>query len=181
MSLNNIGCCNYQMGNREAAVMSLQEANDAVQTNLDSSGGAAKASIELLHKAILLNNLGYLKLSLKQYEGARTLFDEALLVRESDAHVFRLLCFDLDYIAVSRRRRRRRHHQNCFTPVLSSFGHPNFFNRALRAPLPSHLPLPFSFTLLYFQIQQSVLGDAHTHRAIRDTRSNLEFTNAFHS
>jgi hypothetical protein len=30
-------------------------------------------------------------------------------------------------------------------------------------------------------IQQSVLGDAYNHRAIRDSRRNLEFTNVFHS
>jgi tetratricopeptide (TPR) repeat protein len=30
-------------------------------------------------------------------------------------------------------------------------------------------------------IQQSVLGDTYNHRAIRDSRSNLDFTNTFHS
>eukprot|EP00538_Stauroneis_constricta_P006794 CAMPEP_0119549306 /NCGR_PEP_ID=MMETSP1352-20130426/3046_1 /TAXON_ID=265584 /ORGANISM="Stauroneis constricta, Strain CCMP1120" /LENGTH=406 /DNA_ID=CAMNT_0007594839 /DNA_START=104 /DNA_END=1324 /DNA_ORIENTATION=+ len=109
MSLNNIACCNYQMGNLKTASMNLEEANAVAERNIDQNPGAAKANSDLLHRAILLNNLGYLKLSLKQYEDARPLFEEALL------------------------------------------------------------------------IQQSVLGDAYNHRAILDTRKNLEFTNAFHS
>ena len=31
------------------------------------------------------------------------------------------------------------------------------------------------------QIQQSVLGDSFEHRAIHDSRTNLDFVNAFHS
>lgn len=104
MVLNNIACCNFQMRNFRTALLTLQEAKD-VQT-LALAGSSSLADLDILHKATVMSNCGYLSLCLKLYDEARSLFEEALL------------------------------------------------------------------------IQQSVLED--NHRAVRDTLSNLSFTNAFH-
>jgi hypothetical protein len=102
--LNNMACCYFELGDHRKASSLLQEADDVQQQAIGSS---AQADLDLLHVAIVICNCGYLKLALKQYDEARSLFEEALL------------------------------------------------------------------------IQQSVLDD--NHRAIRDTLSNLEFANGFHS
>jgi tetratricopeptide (TPR) repeat protein len=104
MVLNNMACCYFQMGNPREALLTLEQAEEIQQKAVGSS---AQAELDLLHVAIVICNCGYLKLALKQYEQARSLLEEALL------------------------------------------------------------------------IQQSVLDD--NHRAVRDTMSNLEFANAFHS
>lgn len=104
MVLNNMACCYFQMGDLQAALETLEEA-DEIQQN--AIGSSAQADLDLLHVAIVICNCGYLKLALKEYDEARSLLEEALL------------------------------------------------------------------------IQQSVLPDGH--RAIRDTLSNIEFANAFHS
>lgn len=104
MILNNIACCYFQMGRHQQAHQSLLEAQ-LIQH--DIVGMTAKADLDLLRLATVMCNCGYLKLALRQYEEARPLFEEALL------------------------------------------------------------------------IQQSVLDD--NHRAVRDTRSNIEFANVFHS
>lgn len=121
MVLNNMACCAFQVRDMDAALstmsraMDLQKATTTLSRDVGdktgSRGGSSanNADMELLHTAILLNNLGYLRVCVKEYDEARACFDEALL------------------------------------------------------------------------IQQSVLGDAYNHRAIRDSRSNLEFTNVFHS
>lgn len=104
MVLNNMACCYFQLGDAPRALQTLQEADEIQQKAIGSS---VQAELDLLHVAIVICNCGYLKLALKQYEGARSMLEEALL------------------------------------------------------------------------IQQSVLGDDH--RAVRDTLSNIEFANAFHS
>mmetsp|Transcript_8419 Transcript_8419/g.11067 ORF Transcript_8419/g.11067 Transcript_8419/m.11067 type:complete len:360 (-) Transcript_8419:205-1284(-) len=105
MVLNNIACCNFQLRNFKSASLTLKEAR-VLQQNAMGKQQPQCADLDLLYKAIVMCNGGYLYLCLKMYEEARSLFEEALL------------------------------------------------------------------------IQQSVLDE--NHRAIRDTRSNLEFTNAFH-
>jgi tetratricopeptide (TPR) repeat protein len=125
MVLNNMACCAYQMRNTNQALSLMDEAmtlqketkkdkkgvqnGGAARGHGESSSSSAIADLELLQKAILLNNSGYLKVSVKKYDEARASFEEALL------------------------------------------------------------------------LQQSVLGDLYNHRAIRDSRANLEFTNVFHS
>jgi tetratricopeptide (TPR) repeat protein len=120
MVLNNMACCAYQMKNTDQALTTMDKAmelqKEATHGNMNSSGNIERkgsapvvADLDLLQKAILLNNSGYLKVSVKQYDEARACFEEALL------------------------------------------------------------------------IQQSVLGDLYNHRAIRDSRANLDFTNVFHS
>ena len=104
MVLNNMACCYFQMGNHPEALKTLLEADEIQQRAIGSS---AQDELDILHVAIVICNIGYLKLSLKQYEEGRSLLEEALL------------------------------------------------------------------------IQQSVLDD--NHRAVRDTLSNIEFANAFHS
>jgi tetratricopeptide (TPR) repeat protein len=104
MVLNNLACCHFQMGSHRTALLKLQEASEIQHKAVGSS---AQADLDLLHVAIVVCNCGYLNLALKQYEDARSLFEDALL------------------------------------------------------------------------IQQSVLDD--NHRAVRDTLSNIDFTNAFHS
>mmetsp|Transcript_28113 Transcript_28113/g.43100 ORF Transcript_28113/g.43100 Transcript_28113/m.43100 type:complete len:433 (-) Transcript_28113:99-1397(-) len=77
--INNIACCNFQMKNYKNAMIMFQEAFD-LQHN------AAKGSsteLDLLHVAIALSNLGYMKLRIKEYEEASGLFEEALLVQQS--------------------------------------------------------------------------------------------------
>jgi len=102
MVLNNMACCHFQMGEYDAALTALKEARQIQQ-----EASSAQDDLDLLHVATVICNCGYLNLALKQYDEARSLFEEALL------------------------------------------------------------------------IQQSVLDESH--RAVRDTRSNIEFTNAFHS
>jgi len=104
MVLNNMACCYFQMGDHRRAMETLEEADEIQQKAIGSS---AQAELDLLHVAVVICNCGYLKLALKQYEEARSMLEEALL------------------------------------------------------------------------IQQSVLDD--NHRAVRDTLSNIEFANAFHS
>jgi tetratricopeptide (TPR) repeat protein len=86
MVLNNIACCNFQMGNHLAALVTFQEARDIQQ----HKGGATEGDLDLLHDAITLCNLGYMKLHLKQYEEAQAIFQEALLVSESLSHGWRM-------------------------------------------------------------------------------------------
>lgn len=104
MTLNNIACCDFQLGNYTAALQSMENAR-SIQHHAD--GSSVHDELDLLHVAIVYANCGYLNLALKQYDEARSILEEALL------------------------------------------------------------------------IQQSVLND--NHRAVRDTLSNIEFTNAFHS
>jgi tetratricopeptide (TPR) repeat protein len=119
MVLNNIACCIFQMRNIQEALATMKYAMELQKTTTPTTtkhfnttsndASAEKTDLDLLHTAIILNNIGYLKVNVKEYDEARSNFEDALL------------------------------------------------------------------------IQQSVLGDAHNHRAIRDSRKNLEFTNAFHS
>lgn len=76
MVLNNIACCHFQMKNHELALETLKEVRDMhkdVKT-------VNNADLDLLHVAITLCNHGYLLLRIKQYEEARCIFEEALLV-----------------------------------------------------------------------------------------------------
>jgi hypothetical protein len=79
MVLNNIACCNFQIGNSVTGLLSMKEARD-LQEQKNNSSSSAKADLDLLQMAILLSNCGYLKLNLKQYEDARSCFEEALMV-----------------------------------------------------------------------------------------------------
>ena len=127
MVLNNIACCNFQLKNFKSALVSLQEARSIQEQERSSNSSSSSTmgkhnnnknnnnnnllltraiDLDLLYRATVMCNCGYLHLCLKMYDDARSLLEEALL------------------------------------------------------------------------IQQSVLDDSH--RAIRDTRSNLELTNAFH-
>ena len=77
MVLNNIGCVHFQMGNRLAALGTFEEANDIQQLALGSS---QRGDLDLLHCATILNNIGYIKLQDKNYEEARLVLEEAVLV-----------------------------------------------------------------------------------------------------
>lgn len=103
MTLNNMACCDFQMGDSTKALERLTEAKDILLQPHQQ-----QHDLDLLHVAIVYGNCGYLQLALKQYETAKETLEEALL------------------------------------------------------------------------IQQSVLDD-DDHRCVRDTLSNLEFSNAFHS
>jgi tetratricopeptide (TPR) repeat protein len=80
MVVNNIACCMFGMGNPTGALLTMNEARAIQQTKNASS--SAKADLDLLYLAILLNNFGYLKVNVKQYEEARACFEEALLVSQ---------------------------------------------------------------------------------------------------
>lgn len=80
MVLNNMACCYFELGNHQKALELLQEADSIQQLAIGSS---AKADLDLLHVAIVICNCGYLMLALKDYENARSLFEEALLIQES--------------------------------------------------------------------------------------------------
>ena len=185
MLQNNIACCYFVMGNLEDAAAAMNQAlelqkhhhstttttnlrnnnnnninNDntnnynssaaVVGSNTTSSSGAQN-DLDLLHMAIVLNNYGYLKANQKQYENASAYFEEALLV--SLIYLLSLLLLLLLF--------------DLYTYIYACF----FFSFII------YLFIPFLFKI---QIQQSVLGDAYNHRAIRDSQSNLDFTNAFH-
>jgi len=76
--LNNIACCSFCMSNTEGAEKAMNAAHELQQKR--NSDIAAKADLDLLRMAILLNNYGYLKVNAKKYEEARSCFEEALLV-----------------------------------------------------------------------------------------------------
>ena len=78
MVVNNIACCVFLMGNPEGALLTLNEARE-IQHKKNTST-SAKSDIDLLYLAIVVNNAGYLKVNVKQYEEARACFEEALLV-----------------------------------------------------------------------------------------------------
>jgi tetratricopeptide (TPR) repeat protein len=80
MVLNNMACCYFQMGDLREALKSLQEADEIQQKAVGSS---AQAELDLLHVAIVICNCGYLKLALKEYDEARSLLEEALLIQQS--------------------------------------------------------------------------------------------------
>jgi len=64
MTLNNIACCDFQKGNHETALRSLEEARSIQHKAIGSS---VQDDLDLLHVAIVYCNCGYLKLALKQY------------------------------------------------------------------------------------------------------------------
>lgn len=72
MVLNNIACCNFQLAEHEEALQTLQQARSILSE--------PKADLDLLHVAITHCNYAYLLLRAKQYEQARSIFEEALLV-----------------------------------------------------------------------------------------------------
>lgn len=78
--LNNIACCNFLVGNYVAAVVTLKEARDIQKSFV---GSPAKADLDLLHVATTLCNIGYMQIRLKQYDNARCIFEEALLIQQS--------------------------------------------------------------------------------------------------
>jgi tetratricopeptide (TPR) repeat protein len=80
MVLNNIACCYFELGDHGKALSLLQEADSIQQLAIGSS---AQADLDLLHVAIVICNCGYLMLALKDYENARSLFEEALLIQQS--------------------------------------------------------------------------------------------------
>ena len=142
MVLNNLACVHLARHNHVAAMITLRNARD-----LHHEEGR---KLDLLHSAQTIGNLGYVLIQMKQYEEARAMLEEALLVSDTTVVCLRIhvcMCFVL------------------------------FESRSCR--LVSHPPM-YIRTNNNRQIQQSVLNDDN-HRAIRDTRSNLEFTNAFHS
>jgi len=66
----------------------LQEARDLLSS---ATGSNATADLDLLHVAITHCTYGYLLLRAKQYEKARSIFEEALLVRRSLVELLLLL------------------------------------------------------------------------------------------
>jgi tetratricopeptide (TPR) repeat protein len=83
---NNIACCTFQMGNGVGALLTMNEAREVQRLRNDNS--PAKADLDLLYMAILLNNTGYLLVNTKQYDEARASFEEALLVSLSRCMIF---------------------------------------------------------------------------------------------
>jgi tetratricopeptide (TPR) repeat protein len=79
MVLNNIACCHFQMGQHEDALRTLQEAREILNV---STGSSTVADLDLLHVAITNCNYAYLLLRIKKYDEARSIFEEALLVRK---------------------------------------------------------------------------------------------------
>lgn len=78
MVLNNVACCNFQMGYHDDALKTLQEARDILS---HATGTTTTADLDLLHVAITHCNYAYLLLRSKKYEEARAIFEDALLVR----------------------------------------------------------------------------------------------------
>ena len=71
---------------QKTAMFTLRQARE---TQGKAIGSSAQADLDLLHIATLISNCGYIKLSLKEYEEARSLFEEALLIQQSvldDSH-----------------------------------------------------------------------------------------------
>lgn len=78
MVLNNIACCKFQMKKYDEAIAALLEARDILS---NATGLSATDDLDLLHMAITHCNYAYLLVRAKQYEEARSIFEEALLVR----------------------------------------------------------------------------------------------------
>ena len=73
MVLNNLACVHLAMHNHVAAMVTLRNARDLHHDTKSSS-------LDLLHAAMTIANLGYVLIQMKQYEEARAMFEEALLV-----------------------------------------------------------------------------------------------------
>lgn len=84
MILNNQACVHLNVGNHVAAMLTLREARDLwmqqQQPPQPQDDDVQAGSIDLLHRAITLGNLGYCLIQLKQYEEARSILEETLLV-----------------------------------------------------------------------------------------------------
>ena len=80
MVLNNMACCYFEIGDHRKALSLLQEADKIQQLAIGSS---AQADLDLLHVAVVICNCGYLMLALKDYDNARSLLEEALLIQQS--------------------------------------------------------------------------------------------------
>jgi tetratricopeptide (TPR) repeat protein len=91
MVMNNIACCNFQMGDSLAALETFKEARDIQQQSL-AMGSSAKANLDLLHVATTSCNYGYMHLRLKHYEEAQTIFEENLLVCSESCCFFSSFC-----------------------------------------------------------------------------------------
>lgn len=76
MTLNNIACCEFQQGLHKQALATLEEAK-----RLQDS--VSHIDLDLLHVAVVYSNIGYLRLAMKQYEQARSILEEALMVQQS--------------------------------------------------------------------------------------------------
>ena len=77
MVLNNIACAHFEMGNPLNALGTFKEAREVEQHALGSS---QNANLDLLHVATTLSNIGYIQLQIKNYEEARGVLEDALLV-----------------------------------------------------------------------------------------------------
>ena len=77
MVLNNIACAHFEMGNPLNALATFKEAREVEQHALGSS---QNANLDLLHVATTLSNIGYIQLQIKNYEEARGVLEDALLV-----------------------------------------------------------------------------------------------------
>lgn len=150
MVLNNIACCEFQMGNHIQALNTLEKGKEIqhiigtsmIPTQRSSNNSASSFSssetiitLDLLHVAIVYCNCGYLHLTLKQYEDAISILEEALLLYQS-------ILGEEDEDIKDDNERRNNHHS---------------------------ITTPQSYRT------------SSKYRAIRDTLSNLELANAFHS
>eukprot|EP00980_Cylindrotheca_fusiformis_P009304 scaffold2042_cov123-Cylindrotheca_fusiformis.AAC.11 len=79
MLKNNIACCDFVEGRGGRAAIRMKEAL-GIQQKKAYGSSSNKNELDLLHMAIVLNNAGYVKVSGKRYDEARTDFEEALLV-----------------------------------------------------------------------------------------------------
>lgn len=105
--------------------------------------------------AMLLNNIACCHFQMRNHDDALRILQAARDTLSADTGVTATADLDLLHVAIT---------------------HCNYAYLLLRAKKYEEARSIFEESLL---IQQSVLGD--NHRAIRDTLSNIEFTNAFHS
>ena len=77
MVLNNIACVEFLINNPKVALEMFQKARDIQLQVMKTS---STVGLHLLQAATTLCNMGYMKLRLRKYEDALSIFEEALLV-----------------------------------------------------------------------------------------------------
>lgn len=76
--LNNIACCNLATGNVAGAFMMMNDARETQRERNRKTG--ITDNLGIIHLAILSNNYGYVATQQKDYEYAKSAYEEALSV-----------------------------------------------------------------------------------------------------
>jgi len=81
LTTNNIACIEFLLDQTYSALAMFKEGKDSLRRAIGSSMTMVK--LDLLHVATVTCNLGYMEARLKNYDEARAIFEEVLIVQQS--------------------------------------------------------------------------------------------------